>query len=63
MADDDAKDRAIAVADLIRSRIEANEQRAKLTSAQRKLLELGHAAVADDQMPLGAVDAPLWPVK
>jgi hypothetical protein len=37
---DDAKDRAIAVAEQIRARVEANGQRAKLTSAQRKLLDL-----------------------
>jgi hypothetical protein len=37
---DDPKDRAIAVAEQIRARVEANGQRAKLTSAQRKLLDL-----------------------
>jgi hypothetical protein len=37
---DDAKDRAIAVAEQIRARVEANGQRAKLTAAQRKLLDL-----------------------
>jgi hypothetical protein len=58
MADDDAKDRAIAVADLIRSRIEANEQRAKLTSAQRKLLE--HSAKIFDE-PATRQDAAYLP--
>jgi len=36
---DDAKDRAIAVADQIRQRIEKKRQTDKLTSAQRKLLD------------------------
>jgi hypothetical protein len=37
---DDARDRAIAVAEQIRARVDANGQRAKLTPAQRKLLDL-----------------------
>jgi hypothetical protein len=55
---DDAKDRAIAVADQIRARVETKRQTDKLTAAQRKLLE--HSAKIFDE-PATKQDAAYLP--